>query len=52
MIFAWENGRVCRLIILLNKGEGQGYAAWRVLPAADESQQIIQLGLKTKSLVF
>ncbi|NKQ34157.1 MAG: hypothetical protein HF973_00905 [Chloroflexi bacterium] len=50
--YLWENGRTRRLITLLNKGEGQGYAAWRVLPAPDEWRQIIQAGLKAECIVF
>ncbi|HFQ93778.1 MAG TPA: hypothetical protein ENK32_07195, partial [Anaerolineae bacterium] len=45
--YLWENGRARRLITLLNKGEGQGYAAWRVLPAPDEWQKVVQDGLKS-----
>jgi hypothetical protein len=26
----WANGRAKKLITLLDEGEGQGYAAWRV----------------------
>jgi len=43
--YLWENGRQRNLIALLNDGEGQGYAAWRVLPAADAWQEIVQAGL-------
>ncbi len=50
--YLWENGRERRLITLLNDGEGQGYAAWRVLPAADEWQSIIQAGLQEKTIDF
>ncbi|MEJ2751045.1 MAG: hypothetical protein P8183_24540, partial [Anaerolineae bacterium] len=28
--YLWENGRARNLITLMNDGEGQGYAAWRV----------------------
>ncbi len=52
MTFAWENGRARRLITLLNKGEGQGYAAWRVLPAPDAWQSAIQTGLRKKAIDF
>lgn len=34
--YLWENGRTRNLITLLDNGEGQGYTAWRVLPAAEE----------------
>lgn len=34
--YLWENGRARNLITLMNDGEGQGYAAWRVLPTPDE----------------
>jgi hypothetical protein len=33
--YLWSRGREERLIELLNDGAGQGYAAWRVLPAPD-----------------
>ncbi len=50
--YLWENGRERNLITLLNDGAGQGYAAWQVLPAPDEWQQIIQFGLKAASIAF
>ena len=51
-LFLWENGRERHLITLLNKGEGQGYAAWRVLPAPDAWQEIVQMGLRKKVIDF
>ena len=50
--YLWENGRARNLITLLNDGEGQGYAAWRGLPAAEEWQAIIQIGLASKAIYF
>jgi len=51
-VYLWENGRARRLITLLNKGEGQGYAAWQVLPAPDEWQKVVQDGLKSNKIGF
>jgi len=48
----WENGRAQELITLLDEGEGQGYAAWRVLPIAEEWQGIVTGGLQKKALCF
>jgi hypothetical protein len=50
--YLWENGRERDLITLLDNGEGQGYAAWRVLPAANEWQQIVTDGLKSLRIDF
>jgi hypothetical protein len=50
--YLWENGRQRKLITLLNGGEGQGYAAWRVLPAPDAWQEVVQAGLKGNSICF
>jgi hypothetical protein len=50
--YLWENGRERNLITLLDNGEGQGYAAWRVLPAAEEWQQIVTDGLKSLRIDF
>ncbi|HID50679.1 MAG TPA: hypothetical protein EYP41_01405 [Anaerolineae bacterium] len=50
--YLWENGRAGNLITLLNDGEGQGYAAWRVLPAPDAWQQIVQDGLSGRQIRF
>ena len=50
--YLWANGRLRHLIALLNDGQGQGYAVWRVLPAADAWQEIIQYGLGAKHLMF
>jgi hypothetical protein len=51
-VHLWENGRARNLVTLLNDGEGQGYAAWRVLPAPDEWQNVIQNGLQEKAICF
>ena len=50
--YLWENGRVRELITLLDEGEGQGYAAWRVQQAAEDWQAIVQEGLLTKATGF
>lgn len=50
--YLWASGREERLIELLNDGMGQGYAAWRVLPAPEEWQRVIVDGLTTGELFF
>ena len=50
--YLWANGRLQKLITLLNEGEGQGYAAWRVLPAVEAWQALIQDGVTEKHLQF
>jgi hypothetical protein len=50
--YLWENGRERNLITLLDKGEGQGYAAWRVLPALAEWQNIVESGLHSQMIAF
>jgi hypothetical protein len=50
--YLWENGRERNLITLLDAGEGQGYAAWQVLPAPEAWQEAVQNGLRTKQLWF
>jgi hypothetical protein len=50
--YLWKSGRERNLITLLNEGEGQGYAAWRALPAPQEWQDLIQDGLLEGSYVF
>jgi hypothetical protein len=50
--YLWQNGRERKLISLLDEGEGQGYAAWRVLPAPEAWQEIIQDGLQTDQIAF
>jgi hypothetical protein len=50
--YLWANGREQNLITLLDKGEGQGYAAWRVLPALEEWQAIIESGLQAQNIAF
>ncbi len=47
-----ENGRELNLITLLDDGEGQGYAAWRVLPPSDAWEEIVQAGLQERALDF
>ncbi len=50
--YLWENGRAHKLITLLNNGKGQGYAAWRALPAPDEWQEVVQAGLSNGQISF
>lgn len=50
--YLWENGRERKLITLLDAGEGQGYAAWRVLPASEEWQKILETGLRCSQIQF
>jgi hypothetical protein len=50
--YLWENGRTRNLITLLDKGKGQGYAAWRVLPATKEWQGVVQEGLACATISF
>ncbi|HRQ42516.1 MAG TPA: hypothetical protein PLD25_31765 [Chloroflexota bacterium] len=48
----WANGRLRNRIILLDDGEGQGYAAWWVLPAEEEWTQVVQAGLNSCQIAF
>lgn len=50
--YLWESGRQRKLITLLDEGEGQGYAAWRVLPAPEEWTQVVQTGLQENQVAF
>lgn len=50
--YLWENGRERKLIKLLDEGEGQGYAAWRVLPAPTPWQEAVQWGLQSNEICF
>jgi hypothetical protein len=50
--YLWENGRERNLITLLDEGDGQGYATWRVLPAAEEWQKLVQFGLQNDDICF
>jgi hypothetical protein len=50
--YLWENGRERDLISLLDDGAGQGCAAWRVLPAPDGWQEIVQNGLHIRQIRF
>jgi hypothetical protein len=50
--YLWMRGREEKLIELLNEGMGQGYAAWRVLPAPEEWQRVVQAGLATERVQF
>ena len=51
-MYLWEHGRERKLITLLDEGEGQGYAAWRVLPAPAAWQETISDGLRLRQLAF
>lgn len=44
--YLWESGRRAKLLRLLDKGRGQGYAAWQVIPAASDWQEIVQEGIR------
>jgi hypothetical protein len=50
--YLWATGREQKLITLLNDGEGQGYAAWRVIPAPDKWQEIVSTGLTAGEIQF
>lgn len=50
--YLWANGRERTLITLLDKDEGQGYAAWPMLPAAEEWQKLVQFGLQNDDICF
>ncbi len=50
--YLWENGRSRKLIMLMNEGQGQGYAAWRTLPAPDVWQELVQSGLSDGQIRF
>ncbi len=50
--YLWENGRLRTLITLLDEGEGQGFAVWRVLPSPDEWQTVMENGLSSRVLNF
>lgn len=50
--YLWEQGRREQLITLLNDGRGQGHAAWRVLPAPESWQALVETGLQAGDLRF
>jgi hypothetical protein len=50
--YLWENGRERDLIHLLDDGQGQGYGAWRVLPALETWQDLVQSGLQARQISF
>ncbi|NLF64788.1 MAG: hypothetical protein GX579_09305, partial [Chloroflexi bacterium] len=50
--YLWARGREEQLITLLSDGAGQGYAAWRVLPAPEMWQQVVQEGLASQTIPF
>lgn len=50
--YLWANGRERKLISLLDNGQGQGYAAWCILSAAESWQEILGIGLQSKQIQF
>lgn len=50
--YLWARGREEKLVALLNDGAGQGYAVWRVLPAPEAWQQVVQAGLASQTISF
>lgn len=55
--YLWQQGRLAHghsanLIHLLNNGQGQGYAAWRVTPTLSRWQPLIEAGIKNKEIHF
>lgn len=50
--YLWGQGRARPLIALLDGGKGQGYAAWRVLPAPDAWQEVVQEGIAAGEIAF
>ena len=50
--YLWVCGRERELITLLDKGEGQGYAAWKVKPDSESWEQIVSEGLRQQRLTF
>lgn len=50
--YLWLCGRERELITLLDKGEGQGYAAWKVKPDSESWEQIVSEGLCQQRLTF
>jgi hypothetical protein len=50
--YLWANGRKRELITLLDEGEGQSYAAWRVLPAPAAWQEMVEDGLQAERIAF
>ena len=50
--YLWVCGRERDLITLLSKGEGQGYAAWKVKPDVESWEQIVSEGLRQQRLTF
>jgi hypothetical protein len=50
--YLWVCGRERELITLLDKGEGQGYAAWKVKPDSESWELIVSEGLRQQRLTF
>jgi hypothetical protein len=51
-MYLHKRGRERDLITLLDKGEGQGYAAWKVKPDSESWEQIVSEGLRQQRLTF
>ena len=50
--YLWVCGRERELITLLDKGEGQGYAAWKVKPDSESWEQMVSEELHQRRLTF
>jgi len=50
--YLWKNGRLRKLITLMNDGKGQGFAAWRGLPEPEKWQAVVQDGLRSGQIRF
>lgn len=50
--YLWTYGKDAQLITLVNEGQGQQYAAWRILPDLAAWQTLVQTGLQRATLHF
>lgn len=50
--YLWRCGREQKLITLLNKGQGQGYTAWKVKPDIEKWEQIVSQGVREQRICF
>jgi hypothetical protein len=50
--YLWRCGREQKLITLLNKGQGQGYTAWKVKPDTEKWEQIVSQGMREQRICF
>jgi hypothetical protein len=48
--FLWARGWEDKRIELLIEGAGQGYAVWRVLPALEAWERVVQVGLAAEDI--